>query len=178
MSRVRAARQRETVKASIPSRAQLKGSIPRHAPLECLFSGPRRDSVYLNTTCQTPPLGYGRKCGRTRNRPAVAAGDPGARRGRERRGVRDTGHRSQSGDYICHGKVGFGYRGIMVAYSSKGGRLTVHQSCKVCRTVFAPVSRRIFRNTSSFANDSAPSTPPGAGGGARLRTQRTAERHT
>ena len=58
LSRVRAARQRETVKASIPSRAQLKGSIPRHAPLECLFSGPRRDSVYLNTTCETLPLGY------------------------------------------------------------------------------------------------------------------------
>ena len=63
-SRVRAARQRETVKASIPSRAQLKGSIPRHAPLECLFSGPRRDSVYLNTTCQTPPPGYGARNGR------------------------------------------------------------------------------------------------------------------
>ena len=57
-ARVRAARQRETVKASNPNRAQLKGSIPRHAPLECLFSGPRRDSVYLNTTCQTPPPGY------------------------------------------------------------------------------------------------------------------------
>ena len=40
-------------------RERVKGSIPRHAPLECLFSGPRRDRVYLNTTCQTPPPGYG-----------------------------------------------------------------------------------------------------------------------
>ena len=39
--------------------AQLKGSIPSHGPLERLFSGPRSDSVYLNTTCQTLPPGYG-----------------------------------------------------------------------------------------------------------------------
>ena len=36
---------RETVKASIPIMAQLKGSIPSHGPLERLFSGPRSDSV-------------------------------------------------------------------------------------------------------------------------------------
>jgi hypothetical protein len=58
LSRVHAARQHETVKASIPSMAQLKGSIPRHAPLERLFSGPRSRSVYLNTTRQTLPPGY------------------------------------------------------------------------------------------------------------------------
>ena len=40
--------------------AQLKGSTPRHAPLERLFSGPRCDSVYLNTTRQTLPPTYDR----------------------------------------------------------------------------------------------------------------------
>jgi hypothetical protein len=54
----RGARQHETVKASIPSMGQLKGSIPRHAPWECLFSGPRSRSVYLNTTRQTLHPGY------------------------------------------------------------------------------------------------------------------------
>ena len=64
LSRVHAARarQHETVKASIPSMAQLKGSIPRHAPWERLFSGPRSRSVYLNTTRQTLHPGYGLKC--------------------------------------------------------------------------------------------------------------------
>ena len=55
LSRVHAAHQHETVKASIPNIAQLKGSIPRHAPLERLFSGPRSRSAYLNTTRQTLP---------------------------------------------------------------------------------------------------------------------------
>jgi hypothetical protein len=49
------ARQHETVKASIPSMAHLKGSIPSHATLERLLAGPRSDRIYLNTTCQTLP---------------------------------------------------------------------------------------------------------------------------
>jgi hypothetical protein len=51
LSRVRAARQHETVKASIPRRVY-SHTIPRCAPLERLFSGPRSDGVYLDTTCQ------------------------------------------------------------------------------------------------------------------------------